>query len=133
MWQAGSVLVSARQQYHSGMFRLKRIHEPVTPEDGYRILVDRIWPRGVSRNAAQLDLWLKEIAPTAELRKWFGHDPERFAEFGKRYREELAGNPALEQLRSLITEHDRVTLLYAARDKTHNQAAVLLKLLDTAD
>lgn len=129
MWQAGSVLVSVRQPYHPAMVTLKRIYEPFASEDGFRILVDRIWPRGVSRDAARLDLWLKEVAPTPELRKWFGHDPERFAEFSDRYTEELSGNQALDELRSLLGKHGQVTLLYAAKDTKHNHVAVLLQVL----
>lgn len=104
---------------------IKRIYEPPSPSDGQRVLVDRIWPRGVSRTSAALDLWLKEIAPTTALRKWFGHDPPKWAEFEKRYRRELDANPEeVERLRKLIAEGD-VTLLYAAHDEEHNQARVL--------
>lgn len=112
------------------MVRTKRIYEPAEATDGYRVLVDRIWPRGVSKDAARLDLWLKEVAPTAALRKWFGHEPERFTEFKRRYRDELAENPAVEELLSVMAEHERVTLLYGARDKEHNQAAVLAAVLE---
>lgn len=110
--------------------RVKRIYEPAAEDDGFRVLVDRIWPRGVSREAATVDLWLKEVAPSAELRKWFGHAPERFAEFRERYLEELDTNPAFARLQRATAEHERVTLLYGARDRQHNQAVVLRELLE---
>jgi len=83
------------------VIRLKRAYDPAEPEDGTRILVDRLWPRGLSRDAAKVDHWLKEVAPSAELRRWFGHDPAKWAEFHRRYDAELAHNPALEELRAL--------------------------------
>jgi uncharacterized protein YeaO (DUF488 family) len=108
-----------------GAIRIRRIYEPAGKADGQRILVDRIWPRGVKREDAALDEWLKTIAPTTELRKWFGHDPARWDEFVKRYRKELDGNPqAVAELRARIEKGD-VTLLYGARDETHNQARAL--------
>jgi len=110
------------------MIQIKRIYEPASDDDGTRILVDRIWPRGISRFDARIDFWDKDIAPTAELRKWFGHRPERWKEFQKRYRAELKDNPALEDARSL-TRRRRVTLLYAARDTEHNHAIVLRSVL----
>ncbi len=109
---------------------IKRIYDQPAPEDGYRVLVDRLWPRGVSKERANLGVWLKEIAPSAGLCAWFGHDPARFAEFRDRYRSELDGNPALEELRATIAEHAYVTLLYGARDQEHNQAVVLKAYLD---
>jgi len=105
-------------------FKIKRIYEPAETSDGVRILVDRLWPRGLSRQKAKLDHWMKEIAPTPGLRTWFNHKPERFAEFRKRYKEELATNPALAELRKLGTRK-RVTLLYGARDPEINHATVL--------
>lgn len=109
--------------------RLKRIYEPKGTDDGTRVLVDRIWPRGVSRKAAGLDLWLKDIAPSTELRKWFGHDPSRFAAFRDRYRQELDENPqAVAELEALVRQGD-VTLLYAAHDEHDNQAVVLAEYL----
>jgi DNA-3-methyladenine glycosylase len=105
--------------------RIKRIYEPPAAEDGYRILVDRIWPRGVSKERAKLDLWLKEVAPTAQLRTWFHHEDPKWPEFRRRYRAELDGNPAVAELRALVSEHDRVTLLYSAHDENENQAVVL--------
>ncbi|MGH6782577.1 MAG: DUF488 domain-containing protein [Sphingomonadaceae bacterium] len=105
--------------------RIKRIYEAAAKADGQRVLVDRIWPRGVSREAADLTLWLKEIAPSTELRKWFGHDPARWDEFRHRYRAELDANPdAVRRLRELAAKGD-VTLLYGARDTAHNQAVAL--------
>ena len=108
--------------------RLKRAYDPPAPADGARILVDRLWPRGLSKERAQVDLWLKEIAPSAELRRWFGHDPAKWAEFRKRYDAELANNPSLEELRALIRRDRRVTLLFGARDVEHNNAVVLREL-----
>ena len=115
------------------MFRIKRAYEPPGPEDGFRVLVDRLWPRGLSRRAAAIDLWLKEIAPSAELRRWFRHDPQRWAEFTRRYRVELRTaerSAAFERLRAAEREKGTVTLLFAARDATHSHAAALLALLN---
>lgn len=108
--------------------RIKRIYEPASKSDGMRILVDRIWPRGVSRQKAKLDEWCRDVAPSTALRRWFGHDPERWTEFKKRYRVELKGNPALGDLRKLARGKS-VTLLYGAHDTEHNQALVLQALL----
>lgn len=109
--------------------QLKRIHEDPDPGDGYRVLVDRLWPRGVSRERAALDGWLKEVAPSPELRTWFGHRADLFAEFAARYAAELVGNPALDELRRLVAERSTVTLLYAARDAAANHAVVLRDVL----
>ncbi|TPN01828.1 DUF488 domain-containing protein [Mesorhizobium sp. B2-1-3A] len=104
---------------------VKRIYEAPDKADGQRVLVDRIWPRGVSKEHAALALWLKEIAPSDELRKWFGHEPARWAEFRERYRVELDGNDeAVAQLRGLLGE-GKVTLLYGAHDEAHNNAVAL--------
>lgn len=97
--------------------------------DGYRILVDRLWPRGVSKDDATLDEWIRDAGPSTELRRWFGHDPSRFDEFADRYRAELKGSEALAQLASRLREHPVVTLVYSARDTEHNQAVVLRDLL----
>lgn len=105
--------------------RIKRIYEDPDDGDGYRVLVDRIWPRGVSKERAKLDLWLKEVAPTTELRQWFHHEEPKWARFQERYRAELDGNPAMADLRSLANEHDPITLLYSAHDEAENQAVVL--------
>lgn len=113
--------------------RLKRAYEPAGPEDGVRILVDRLWPRGVSKADAAVDEWLKDVAPSAELRRWFGHDPGRWAEFRRRYRAELrAQAPQLDRLRALA-EAGTVTLVYAARDEEHNDAIVLRDVLAEGD
>ncbi|MBZ9995390.1 DUF488 domain-containing protein [Mesorhizobium sp. BH1-1-4] len=104
---------------------VKRVYEAPDKADGQRVLVDRIWPRGVAKKDAGLTLWLKEIAPSDELRKWFGHEPERWAEFQERYRAELDGNEAaVARLRALHGE-GKVTLLYGAHDEAHNNAVAL--------
>ena len=112
------------------MFKLKRIYEAFEPSGGYRVLVDRIWPRGVSREKARIDLWIKEIAPSDALRKWFGHDPERWGEFQRRYREELQKEIGLRnQLQQLEKQHGTLTLVFSARDEHHNQAVALRAFL----
>lgn len=112
------------------MIKVKRIYESYDKKDGYRVLVDRLWPRGISKEKAHLDLWLKEIAPSTELRKWFGHDPKKWNEFEKRYKKELDDKKELiTQIKELENEHKQVTLLYGARDTEHNEAVVLLKVL----
>lgn len=108
---------------------LKRAYDDPAPGDGYRILVDRLWPRGVGKDDAALDEWMRDVAPSTDLRRWFGHDPDRFEEFADRYRHELEGSPALAQLRERCREHPRITLVYGARDGVHNHAVVLLDLL----
>jgi uncharacterized protein YeaO (DUF488 family) len=108
-------------------YRIKRVYEPAAKADGKRVLVDRVWPRGITKEEAALSDWAKEVAPSTALRKWFGHDPERFAEFRKRYRAELNGNTALDELRKLT---GTVTLVYGAKDVEHNQAVVLQELLE---
>ncbi|HEY9498288.1 MAG TPA: DUF488 domain-containing protein [Terrimesophilobacter sp.] len=105
--------------------RIKRIYEDPALDDGFRILVDRIWPRGVSKDRAKLDLWLKDVAPTTGLRQWFHHEEPKWPEFATRYRAELAGNPAVGTLRDILSAQDQVTLLYSARDEEENQAVVL--------
>jgi uncharacterized protein YeaO (DUF488 family) len=109
--------------------RLKRAYEPPEPSDGYRVLIDRLWPRGVKKEEARIDEWARELAPSTELRRWFGHDPERFAEFRRRYLEELADRG--EKLRELRRRArvGTVTLVYSARDSEHNDAVVLAELL----
>jgi len=109
--------------------RLKRAYEPPAADDGTRILVDRLWPRGVSKEHAALDQWMKDISPSTELRQWFGHDPARWVEFRRRYAEELHQNgELLSQLRSLARQGP-VTLVYSAHDEVHNDAIVLRDLL----
>jgi uncharacterized protein YeaO (DUF488 family) len=108
---------------------LKRAYDPPAAGDGYRVLVDRLWPRGVSREDAKLDEWARELAPSTELRRWFGHDPERFEEFRRRYREELAQHAdELEELRDRA-RRGPLTLVFGARDTEHNDAIVLAELL----
>lgn len=112
-----------------GRIQIKRVYEPAEPSDGFRVLVDRLWPRGVAKERAALDLWMKEIAPSPELRRWFGHDPKRWTEFQKRYREELKADAAeLAELRSQARK-GTVTLLFGARDVEHNEAVVLRDIL----
>jgi len=108
-------------------FRIKRVYEKPASTDGMRVLVDRLWPRGLKKTDAKIDLWMKEVAPSAELRKWFGHEPERFAEFKRRYKKELSKD-AFAELRKLGCGKT-VTLLYGAKDLEMNQAAVLFALL----
>ena len=107
----------------------KRIYDPAQEDDGYRVLIDHVWPRGVSRERAQLDEWARELAPSDELRTWFSHVAERFEEFRARYRQELAAQaPAMDKLRERATD-GRLTIVYAARDREHNNAVVLAELL----
>jgi len=110
--------------------QLKRIYEEVGNDDGCRVLVDRLWPRGVSKEAAQLDEWLKEIAPSPELRKWFDHDPDRFDDFRERYRAELSDKKAFAEELLEKAGGQPLTLLYAAKDETHNHAIVLKDFLE---
>ncbi|WP_107763130.1 DUF488 domain-containing protein [Nitrosospira multiformis] len=109
--------------------KLKRVYEPFDKNDGTRILVDRLWPRGMTKAKAGVDIWLKELAPSAELRKWFGHDPDKWTDFKKRYRIELEEND--EQLARLREEIKKgaVTLLYGAKDEEHNDAVALAEFL----
>jgi uncharacterized protein YeaO (DUF488 family) len=119
-----------RPQAPSPVIRLKRAYDDPSPADGVRVLVERLWPRGLSKERAATDLWLKEVAPSAELRKWFGHDPAKWPEFRRRYRDELRGRPAeLEQLRRLAGE-GTVTFVYGSRDTEHNSAAVLREVVE---
>jgi uncharacterized protein YeaO (DUF488 family) len=109
--------------------RLKRTYEPASAEDGYRVLVDRLWPRGVSKKQANLDEWEKELSPSSELREWFDHEPGRFAEFRRRYIDELrASAPRLKELRLRATT-GTLTLVYSAHDREHNDAVVLADVL----
>lgn len=114
-------------------FCIKRIYEEASKTDGFRVLVDRLWPRGVSKEHAALDEWRKDLAPSTELRKWFDHDPAKFEEFSNRYRNELADNPEFAAAKKEWKNHPKVTLLYGAKDEEHNEAAVLLNLLDGDD
>jgi uncharacterized protein YeaO (DUF488 family) len=109
--------------------KIKRIYEPAAKSDGHRVLVDRLWPRGIKREQAAIDEWTREVAPSQELRHWFGHDPERFDEFRRRYLDELQDHP--EELQALRDRARKgtVTLLFGARDTEHNNAAVLAEVL----
>jgi len=109
--------------------KLKRAYEEPSPEDGTRILVDRLWPRGLSKKTAAIDQWLKEIAPSTELRKWFAHDPDRWKEFCRRYTAELQEHAEYLQEIRRVARRNRVTLVYAARDELHNEAVVLRDVL----
>lgn len=105
---------------------LKRVYEAASDSDGYRVLVDRLWPRGISKVKARLDLWLRGIGPSTELRKWFAHDATKFDQFAERYRKELDANQTVvNQLEAICRDNTRVTFLYGARDPEHNQAVVL--------
>jgi uncharacterized protein YeaO (DUF488 family) len=112
------------------MIRLKRIYEPSAKQDGFRILVERLWPRGVSKERASVDLWLKEIAPSDGLRKWFGHKPSRWEPFRERYWEELKRNPDPVEGLGRRLKKGTVTLVYAARDEAHNGALALKEYLE---
>lgn len=112
------------------MIRIKRVYEKASKEDGWRVLVDRLWPRGMKKEAAHIDLWMKEIAPSDALRKWFGHEPARWVEFQRKYRCELAKKEQLiAELRDAEKKHRTVTLLFGAKDEEHNQAVALAELL----
>ncbi len=105
--------------------KLKRIYETPSEDDGYRVLVDRLWPRGIKKDAAKVDMWTKDLAPSTELRKWFGHDVEKWDEFHSRYSEELADNDAFGPFLTSISKYPVVTLLFGAKDTEHNNAVVL--------
>lgn len=107
--------------------RIKRAYEPPVSGDGYRILVDRLWPRGLSKQQLKIDRWLKDVAPSNELRRWFGHDPAKFAEFKKLYEKELHDNPAVAEMEEV--KEPVITLVYSAKDEQHNQAVVLKSYL----
>ncbi|WP_288805831.1 DUF488 domain-containing protein [uncultured Bifidobacterium sp.] len=108
-----------------GQVDIKRVYEQAADEDGVRILVDRLWPRGVSKERAALSGWLKDVAPSPDLRRWWHHDPDRFEDFARRYRTELDDNHALEDLLGIVRERDRTTLVYAAKDPAVNHALIL--------
>jgi uncharacterized protein YeaO (DUF488 family) len=114
------------------MVKLKRVYDPVSRGDGYRVLVERLWPRGIRKQDLPLDAWEKEIAPSQELRQWFGHDPDRWSEFKRRYRKELKQGPAPERLRALAERSvtRSVTLVFSSHDTEHNNAVVLKEELD---
>lgn len=112
------------------MIHIKRAYDPASAADGKRVLVDRLWPRGLAKEAAHVDEWLRDVAPSSDLRFWFDHDPTKWEEFRQRYRQELAGHPDLLTNLKRMAEHDTVTLLFAARDEEHNNAVVLKELLE---
>lgn len=107
------------------MIKIKRIYDPVQKEDGFRILVDRLWPRGLRKENVNIDLWLKEIAPSTALRKWFNHEPQKWQEFKNKYLDELSANKAVQLILSKCENNTSVTLLYAAHDHQFNHAIVL--------
>lgn len=111
------------------MFRLKRAYEPASPDDGCRVLVERLWPRGISKSRAAIDVWLKDIAPSTELRKWYGHEPSRWEEFRRRYWEELRSNAEAVAALRKQERGGKVTLVYAAHDEEHNGALALKQFL----
>lgn len=114
------------------MIKIKRIYEEYSSDDGVRILVDRLWPRGISKEKAKIDIWYKDIAPTNDLRKWFNHDIEKYEEFKEKYFEELKGNPLLPDFLDLVSEKSKssdVTLLFSAKDEEHNNAVVLKEFI----
>ncbi len=112
--------------------RLKRVYDPPEDGDGYRVLVERLWPRGVTKERAHVDLWLKDAGASPALRTWFGHDPARWEEFRKRYSGEIRGRPGvIGELRDLLAREGTVTFLYAARDEEHNNAVALKEFLET--
>jgi uncharacterized protein YeaO (DUF488 family) len=110
--------------------KIKRVYEQPEDSDGYRILVDRLWPRGMTKEKAHVDLWLKEIAPSTELRKWFGHDPEKWKRFQGLYETELSNNGGLIEMLTQKARIGTITLLYGARDEKHNEARVLKQVLE---
>ena len=110
--------------------RIKRVYDEPAADDGTRILVDRLWPRGISREKAAFETWMKDVAPSSDLRKWFDHKPERWTEFQERYREELRGNPEIEVLRKMAAS-GTVTLLYGSRNRQFNHAKVLAEVVES--
>ncbi|MGI0100853.1 MAG: DUF488 domain-containing protein [Candidatus Micrarchaeaceae archaeon] len=112
------------------MILIKRVYEKFFITDGRRVLVERLWPRGIRRNTPNVDIWLKNVAPTTELRKWYMHDPKKWVSFKKRYLKELESNKAFEHLIKIAQSTDPVTLVYSARDERHNSAIVLRQYLE---
>lgn len=112
------------------MIQLKRVYEDPSPKDGLRVLVDRLWPRGLTKQRAAVDLWLKDVAPSTELRKWFGHDPAKWKQFQARYRKELREKKDALALLKQKNEEQTITLVYGARDEEHNEALVLKSILE---
>ncbi|MEX0609339.1 MAG: DUF488 domain-containing protein [Balneolaceae bacterium] len=112
------------------MLRTKRVYEEPEESDGYRILTERLWPRGVSKERAKVDQWLKSISPSNDLRKWFNHDPDKWEEFKDRYRKELYGSEAVSELLEIIQQNENVTLVFASKDEEHNSTMVLKDFLE---
>lgn len=112
------------------MIKVKRIYDPVSPDDGKRILVDRLWPRGIKKNEAEINEWLKDIAPSDGLRKWFSHDPNKWQEFKNRYIKELKNNSELIERLKAVAKKEKVTLLFSAKDIEYNNAVVLKEVID---
>lgn len=112
------------------MLKTKRVYEEASSEDGYRVLTERLWPRGVSKERAAVDQWMKAISPSHDLRKWFGHDPDKWEEFKERYRKELFGSEAVNEMLDIIAKHETVTMVYASKDEEHNSTVVLKEFLD---
>ncbi len=119
-----------KHTHPSSEIHVKRVYDAPAASDGRRVLVDRIWPRGVSKDEAKLDLWLKEVAPSTELRTWFGHDPAKWAEFRAKYREELAAQPGAVEALVEACRVPKTTLVFAAKDEAHNNAVVLKALVE---
>jgi uncharacterized protein YeaO (DUF488 family) len=122
----------AHRTSHAHGLAIKSVRDPVSPDDGSRILVDRLWPRGVSKDRARVSEWLRELAPSHELRRWFGHDPARWDEFRRRYRRELEDTGMLKALRELRdrSHRERITLLFDAHDREHNDAVAMLEFAE---
>lgn len=112
------------------MLKTKRVYEEPSEDDGYRILTERLWPRGVSKERAALDKWMKSIAPSHDLRKWFDHDPDKWEEFKERYRIELFGSEAVNEMLEIIKNNETVTMVYASRDEEHNSTVLLKEFLE---
>ena len=110
--------------------KIKRIYDPAAATDGFRVLVDRVWPRGVSKEKASVDIWLREAGPSTALRKWFDHDPVKWDEFQKRYKNELKGSESLKELLEIAESHKHVTLLFGAKNEEMNQAVVLQNIIN---
>lgn len=112
------------------MLKTKRVYEDLSEDDGFRILTERLWPRGVSKERAQLDKWMKGIAPSHDLRKWFDHDPDKWEEFKEKYRRELFGSEHVEEMIDIIKKNETVTLVYASKDEEHNSTVLLKDFLE---
>ncbi len=109
----------------------KRVYDPWSEDDGFRVLVDRLWPRGIAKEKAKIDLWYKDVAPSTVLRQWFHHGPAEWEEFRRRYEEELKNNPeALEKFSESLEGQEKITLIYGAKDREHNQAQILKSYME---